>query len=562
MQKEKTITLGSLFDGIGAVPLAASYFGIAPIWASEILPNAVAVTKRHFPNMEHLGDITKIDGGKIQPVDIVAFGSPCFPAGTLILTERGYMPIENVSIGDRVLTHKGKWRNVTAAGSKISDTIVLKGGHYSLETTPEHPIYNLSGKTYGWVHAKDMAGKQWSTPKYAEPLYPVTPSPIRNSVFPNIDKPFLHFLGLWLGIGKADVKQNTLMICLNRESKYTENAIAVMKCLGKKLSSQKTGKTIEIHIRDKMLCEWTAMNFGNGNSKRIPAWVYGLPRDQLQAFYDGCMGFGQSANGHKTFHTRSKALAFGLRTAAEILGDSTAIHRNSTALKSAADCSGSHYFLRTQRNTGFIYDEEHAADKSRLQSWHKCKSVVPTSKRKIVYNLSVETDESYVADGIVVHNCQSFSIAGKGEGLDGKSGLFMEAIRVIREMKETTGNEYPKLVLFENVLGLLSNKKGNDFRIVLEAFTESSVPMPASGRWAKAGMVRGKGIDLAWVVKDAQHYRVAQRRRRLFVVVDFAEMRASEILFKPTSLSGYFEARRRESKKAREQEERKAPASS
>ena len=73
----REITLGSLFDGIGAVPLAASYFGIKPVWASEILPNTVSITKRHFPDMLHLGDITKLDGGKIPPVDIAAFGSPC-----------------------------------------------------------------------------------------------------------------------------------------------------------------------------------------------------------------------------------------------------------------------------------------------------------------------------------------------------------------------------------------------------------------------------------------------------------------------------------------------------
>jgi DNA (cytosine-5)-methyltransferase 1 len=71
------VTLGSLFDGIGAFPYAASFFGITPLWASEILPAAISVTKRHFPEMEHLGDITKLDGGKIPPVDVLTFGSPC-----------------------------------------------------------------------------------------------------------------------------------------------------------------------------------------------------------------------------------------------------------------------------------------------------------------------------------------------------------------------------------------------------------------------------------------------------------------------------------------------------
>lgn len=72
-----TITLGSLFDGIGVFPLAASRHGITPVWASEIIPDAISITKRHFPKMVHLGDITKLDGGKIPAVHVITFGSPC-----------------------------------------------------------------------------------------------------------------------------------------------------------------------------------------------------------------------------------------------------------------------------------------------------------------------------------------------------------------------------------------------------------------------------------------------------------------------------------------------------
>ena len=72
-----TITLGSLFDGIGVFPLAASRHGITPVWASGIIPDAISITKRHFPKMVHLGDITKLDGGKIPAVHVITFGSPC-----------------------------------------------------------------------------------------------------------------------------------------------------------------------------------------------------------------------------------------------------------------------------------------------------------------------------------------------------------------------------------------------------------------------------------------------------------------------------------------------------
>ena len=76
MNKDQ-LTLGSLFDGIGGFPYAASFYGIRALWASEIVPECVSVTKKHFPEMEHVGDITKLDGGKLPPVDIITFGSPC-----------------------------------------------------------------------------------------------------------------------------------------------------------------------------------------------------------------------------------------------------------------------------------------------------------------------------------------------------------------------------------------------------------------------------------------------------------------------------------------------------
>lgn len=71
------LTLGSLFDGIGVFPLAARRQGIIPLWASEIEKAPISITKRHFPDMEHLGDITRLHGGEVPPVDIITFGSPC-----------------------------------------------------------------------------------------------------------------------------------------------------------------------------------------------------------------------------------------------------------------------------------------------------------------------------------------------------------------------------------------------------------------------------------------------------------------------------------------------------
>ena len=142
--------------------------------------------------------------------------------------------------------------------------------------------------------------------------------------------------------------------------------------------------------------------------------------------------------------------------------------------------------------------------------------------------------------------CQDVSIAGRREGLSGgRSGLFFEAIRIIREMREATNGEYPKWAVWENVPGALSSHNGEDFRQVLESLIrvqepEADVPLPADGKWLPAGEIMGDGYSLAWRVLDAaQGWGVAQRRKRVFVVLDLAGGRAGEVLFESEGLSGY-----------------------
>lgn len=140
--------------------------------------------------------------------------------------------------------------------------------------------------------------------------------------------------------------------------------------------------------------------------------------------------------------------------------------------------------------------------------------------------------------------CQDMSVAGKRAGLDGsRSGLFHEAIRIIKEMREKTNGEYPKYAVWENVPGAFSSNHGEDFRCVLEAFAgvcdeKVSIPGPARGKWAPAGEVVGIGYSVAWRTLDAQYWGVPQRRKRIYLVADFAGGRAGEILFERESVRG------------------------
>lgn len=142
--------------------------------------------------------------------------------------------------------------------------------------------------------------------------------------------------------------------------------------------------------------------------------------------------------------------------------------------------------------------------------------------------------------------CQDLSIAGCRAGLAGeRSGLFMEAVRIIKEMRSSTNGLYPTFAVWENVPGAFSSNGGEDFRAVLEELARveepnASIPRPSGrgGRWSKAGAIAGNGWSLSWRQLDAQYWGVPQRRKRIALVVDFGGQRAAEILFERTSLSG------------------------
>lgn len=152
--------------------------------------------------------------------------------------------------------------------------------------------------------------------------------------------------------------------------------------------------------------------------------------------------------------------------------------------------------------------------------------------------------------------CQDLSEAGAQKGLvEGKrSCLFFDALRIICEMREATNGKYPRYAIWENVPGAFSSHQGRDFLEVLRAFVRAAggnnadVPEPArAGRadklvWRNAGCILGDGYSIAWRALDAKHWGVPQRRKRIFLVCDFAGGRAGEILFKREGLLGDFKA--------------------
>lgn len=167
--------------------------------------------------------------------------------------------------------------------------------------------------------------------------------------------------------------------------------------------------------------------------------------------------------------------------------------------------------------------------------------------------------------------CQDLSIAGKRAGLAGaRSGLYMEQIRIIREMREhdrKTGRTgqfiQPRYMVWENVVGAQSSQQGRDFAAVLEEAIRVAEPeapdiqVPDKGwpTWGGYRDVDGRW-SVAWRVLDAQWWGVPQRRRRIALVADFGGTTAHEILFNAKGVYGHTETGREAGGRSSERTER------
>lgn len=367
----------------------------------------------------------------------------CFPAGTLVLTEKGYTPIEKIKTGDLVLTHRNRWRTVTSKMASLKDTIIVKGqGHPGLETTAEHPFYTRKRRQRHrpengnyhryenpeWCNAEDLSERNlfWGTPSRIEKL-PVQQVGGRGFDFTN---DFWWLVGLWLAEGTVRIRPTNSEItlaCGNHEADRVEKQLAVFASSAKRAGCselrwrRRTVKTATLFETGHAgLAEWLIEHFGKlATGKRIPAWVYGLPQASRQALLSGYLqGDGsvkrKASNSPKqTCQTVSYPLAYGIKTLAATLGCRASVHsappRNNPIQGRTVKIAPAltvEWTLHPQRNESFDDGEHH---------WTHIKSVAEGRSQIEVFNLSVEEDESYVVEGIVVHNCTDHSNAKGGK---------------------------------------------------------------------------------------------------------------------------------------------------
>lgn len=563
------MTLGSLFDGSGTCPLAATMCGIKPVWASEIEPYTIRVTQKNFPEMQHLGDITKINGAEVEPVDIITFGSPCFPVGTLVNTADGMKPIERVNVGERVLSHTGAYRHVL--DSRYTGTkylLKLKAmGIDEIKATENHRFL-IRKKVHIWDSAQKKSKRVFGEPQWTElkdicrgdylciPIIQTQENPLE------LSSEECWLIGRYIADGYIRNGQrpgrpegstfNTVTFCIGKGKEETFEKHLTAHKAG--VFRDKTATKYSIH--DNRLCRLCEMCGKGAENKVIPVTILNLPTELLVYVIDGYMsGDGCYLHGRYKATTVSRTLAYSLGAAvAKAYHVPYCVYR--VDLPATTVIAGRTVNQKPFYQVTFKLDSR-KQDKAFYENgciWAPINSVSETGEKKAVYDLTVAEDHSFCVLNVAVHNCQDLSEAGAQKGLvEGKrSVLFFDAIRIVKEMRGATHGKYPRYVIWENVPGAFSSNKGRDFLTVLRTFVEAAgghdtdVPEPArKGRtdrlaWRNAGCIVGEGYSIAWRVLDAKYWGVPQRRKRIYLVADFGGQRAGEILFKREGLRRNF----------------------
>ncbi len=367
----------------------------------------------------------------------------CFPGETVVLTKRGLVPIRTVRVGDEVMTHQARWKPVIAVRELRRPVVAIKGYCNSIiRSTADHrfyarevaPLITQGGKAGRhearlleptWVGARQLppdrdaestyrrqySGFAWATPTVFAPYWIRPP----RSIGMDCDESFWYMVGRWLGDGWLKVgtrgKQSSVRICASiPESNELEARLDETGLCWTRVHHAASVDVFE--TRNTKLVRWLRSNFGErAHSKRLPAWAFSLPVEHAHALLDGyvaadgCVGSG----GRISTTSVSRALAVGVRMLVESLGRPASITTREGRCTPSFAATSRRLFITGSRRYDVSWswsatDISKATD-SELHRWGRVRSVDELAGEELVYDLTVADDESFIADGQVVHNC-------------------------------------------------------------------------------------------------------------------------------------------------------------
>lgn len=498
----------SLFSGIGGFEQALNKLGGTCVMASEIDKFANQSYEVLYGH-KTVGDVTKVSAEDVPDHDVLVGGFPCFAEGTLITTATGLKTIEEVRKGDKVLTHTNEFKPVVIPMVKRKKGIfeIKIQGSPSTLVTEEHPYY-VREMVRVWDNEGRTNKRTFSEPKWVEAkdLHPtkhfVGFSENKNSNNPhNITMEDAWLLGRYVADGYIlDSKRS------NRKNSYNNQ---VVYCIGKaklsefkeKVESYKLGisedRTVfKVRIIDTRLRELATLCGKGSENKEVPTFILDLPKEILAPFLDGYLsGDGSVKNGVYSATSVSRKLIYLLGQAVQKVYNTpysiTFTKRPTTTIIEGRTVN--------QRDTWTVrFSKEVRKQNNGIyidgMLWMPVKAIrYDGSWEGNVYNFEVADDNSYVANNATVHNCQAFSVAGKRGGFDDARGtLFFEMARIAAEKQ-------PKLLLAENVKGLVSHDKGKTLDTIVKTLNDI-------------------GYRVDFEILNSKYFGVPQNRERIFIV--------------------------------------------
>ena len=436
-----------LFSGYGGCNFALTKAGVEhkTIGYSDIEKCALDIySLNHGENIHSLGDITKIDENKLEDFDLLTGGFPCSPRGSLVKTDRGYTEIQNITCEDRVLTHNNQFKQVKTTMTKKSTHInTIKGvGCYDLKLTDNHPLYILRGSTFEWVPVSKIDNSDYIT-------YNINNNKLNINNLSNVQ---LWLMGRYIADGSIDSRNRLYFSIGSHKFELFKSKVESYEYF----TCHKDRNCQEVFVKDDILLKYCKMIGIGSKNKSIPNFIINLPKEDLKHFFDGYM----SGDGHydKTrdrfmYTTVSEKIALGMQEVViKLFNKVPSISVRIDNRKESFNDTFNSQVCGKQRGVKVLNDKICV----------KIKSITREEKLIDVFNIEVDDDNSYTLNNIIVHNCQSFSTAGKRGGFAAanKGKLFFDIIR-IAEAKN------PRWMLLENVQGLLSHDDGKTMEIIL-----------------------------------------------------------------------------------------------
>lgn len=509
----------SLFSGIGAFEKALTNIGIdyELVGFSEIDKYATKsyCAIHNVSQALNYGDISKINLDSLpNDIDLITHGSPCFIAGTKIFTNQGYKNIEDIEIGDYVLTHNNKFQKVLKVGNKQSEIYTIKSqGMIETKTTANHPYY-IRTMYKKWNNKTRQYERMWKKPIWKEVKSLTTndfvgvPIPQIEENPYNLDEETCWLLGRYIADGhiRHDKRKNRLNSCYYG----VVYSIGNMKIEDFQMHLNKYHASVYKHtkscyravIASQKLVEFIENNnFGEGAiNKNIPNLILNLPINLAKTFLDGYMaGDGYVKDNKYSASTISRNLILGLQLLiAKVYNTSSNVYYCIKPSKYIIEdrIVNQHNIYQIKFNKEIKKQNNSFVDFENNIIWYPIKRIIKTNYINTVYNLEVENDNSYTANNFIVHNCQDFSLAGKQIGGDKGSGtrssLMWYTVNIIEKCK-------PKYVVWENVKNLLSKKHRHNFDGYLEIMDKL-------------------GYNNYYQVLNAKDYGIPQNRERVYTV--------------------------------------------